>query len=117
MSTHLERSVDGHALQQAHGSQRHLYLGTLLQYALRVVIVVFLTVTLLWEPPDQHTWTCVGLLAAYVVIVGSWSVWALRPGSRAASAGRTRVTLLVLAADVAVLSIISVLTGVTSPEV
>lgn len=117
MSTHLERSVDGHALQQAHGSQRHLYLGTLLQYALRVVIVVFLTVTLLWEPPDQHTWTCVGLLAAYVVIVGSWSVWALRPGSWAASAGRTRVTLLVLAAHVAVVSIISVLTGVTSPEV
>lgn len=117
MSTHLEHSIDGHAQQGTYGLQRHLYLGTLLQFALRVVIVAFLTVTLLWEPPVRHAWTCVGLLAAYVVIVGCWSIWALRPGSRAASAARTRVTLLMLTADVAVLSIISVLTGVTSPEV
>ena len=38
-------------------------------------------------------------------------------GIAVGSAGRTRISLLVLAADVAVLSIISVLTGITSPEV
>ena len=63
------------------------------------------------------------ILALYVVIVGFWSAWALRVGSRAATAGRTRVTLLVLTADVAVLSVLSVLTGLsvlsgtTSPDV
>ncbi len=117
MSTHVERSIEPPLQHESHGSQRHLYLGTLLQFALRVVILLFMTVTLLWEPPNRHTWTCLALVAAYAVIVGCWSVWALRPGSQAASAGRTRVTLLVLAEDVAVLSIISVLTGITSPEV
>lgn len=116
MSTHPEHSIEAHA-QQTHGAQRHLFLGTLLQFALRVVIVCFLTVTLLWEPPNRHTWTCVALLGAYALIVGCWSVWALRPGWQAASAGRTRISLLVLVADVAVLSVISVLTGITSPEV
>lgn len=100
-----------------HDSQRHLYLGTLLQFALRTVILGFVTVTLLWEPPNRHEWECFALLAVYAVVVGSWSAWALRPASRMAAAARTRVTLLVLTADVAVLSIISVLTGITSPEV
>src|SRR5262249_15257734 len=98
-------------------SKRHLYLGTLLQFALRVIIVCFMTITLLWEPPNRHQWTCAALLAAYIVVVGCWSAWALRPASRAAAATRTGVTLLVLSADVVVLSVVSVLTGVTSPEV
>ncbi len=115
MSTHLEHSVDGRAHQFAHESERALYLGTLLQFALRVVIIAFAGVTLLCEPPNRQQWTCAVVLAIYVVIVGWWSAWALRPGSRAA-AGRTAVTLLVLGADVAVVSTISVLTGITSPE-
>lgn len=117
MSTHLEHSLDGHRHQNAHGSPRHLYLGTLLQFALRIVIVVFMAVTLLWEPPNRHQWVCVALVAAYALLVGGWSAWALRPASRTAAAGDTRIALLMLAADVAVLSIVSVLTGMTSPEV
>ncbi|MGZ6778383.1 MAG: sensor histidine kinase [Mycobacterium sp.] len=117
MSTRPEHSIEGHAQQKAHGAQRHLFLGTLLQFALRVVIVCFLTITLLWEPPNKHTWACVALLGAYAAIVGCWSAWALRPDSQTASTARTRIALSVLVADVAVLSIISVLTGITSPEV
>jgi two-component system NarL family sensor kinase len=94
---------------------RPLYLGTLVQFALRVVIVVFVAVTLLCEPPNRYQWICVVILAAYVVAVGCWSTWALRSGWRAPS--RTRVTLLVVVADVATLATLSVLTGVTSPEV
>jgi two-component system NarL family sensor kinase len=102
---------------------RQLHLGTLLQFALRVVIVVFVAGTLLGEPPNRHLWTSVATLAVYVVIVVSWSAWALRVKSRAPTAGRTRVTLLVLTADVAVLCVpsvltgLSVLTGMTPPEV
>jgi two-component system, NarL family, sensor kinase len=109
MSTHLEHQV-------VHSSRRHLYLGTVLQFALRVVIIFFTAVTLLTEPPTRHQLACVVILAAYVVIVGCWSAWALRPGRRTVAAGRTGVTLLVLGADVAVLSIVSVLTGIYSPE-
>ena len=86
-------------------SDRQLYLGTVVQFGLRVIIVVFAAGALLGEPPNRHFWTCVATLAIYVVIVGCWSAWALRPGSPAAAVGRTRVTLLVLAADVAVLSV------------
>ncbi|OBB03819.1 histidine kinase [Mycobacteriaceae bacterium 1482268.1] len=97
-------------------ADRHLFLGTLLQFALRIVIVTFIAATLLWAPPSKHAAVCFAFLAAYAVIVAGWSVWALRPASVAAAA-RTGVTLLVLSADVAVLSVISVLTGITSPEV
>ncbi len=108
---------------QLNDYDRQQHLSTLLQFALRVVIVVFAAGTLVGEPANGRTWTCVAILALYVVIVGFWSAWALRVGSRAAIAGRTRVTLLVLTADVAVLSVLSVLTGLsvlrgtTSPDV
>src|ERR1700712_5566969 len=101
-------SMRSESSMSIHDSARHLYLGTLLQFALRTVIIGFVTVTLLWEPPNRHEWACFALLAVSVVVVGSWSGWALRPASRMAPAARTRVTLLVLTADVAVLSIISV---------
>jgi two-component system NarL family sensor kinase len=116
LTAHVERDVESAAPPFAHDSNRYLHLGMMLQFALRVVIVVFAAATLLCEPPNRHLWTCVATLAVYIVIVGWWSAWALRSGSRAATAGRTRVTLLVLTADVAVLSVLSVLTGVMSPE-
>ncbi len=106
-----------HGSPQQFAQDRPLYLGTLVQFALRVVIVIFVAATLLCEPPNRHLWTCVAILAAYIAIVGCWSAWALRSGWRAVAASRTRVTLLMLGADVAVLSVLSVLTGVTSPEV
>ena len=108
---------------QLNNYDRQLHLSTLLQFALRIVIVVFAAGTLVGEPANRRLWICVAILALYVVIVGFWSAWALRVGSRAATAGRTRVTLLVLTADVAVLSVLSVLTGLsvlagtTSPDV
>ena len=115
MAEDNQQPIDGRRQQFA--QDRPLYLGTLVQFALRVVIVVFVAVTLLCEPPSRHQWICVTILAAYALIVGCWGTWALRSGWRAAAASRTRVTLLVLAADVAVLSVLSVLTGFTSPEV
>jgi two-component system NarL family sensor kinase len=114
MSEPRQRPSDYSAPQQE--SERYVFFGTLLQWAIRTVLIVFVTITLLFEPPNSNRWICVFILAAYVVIVGSWSIWALRPAARAVIHTKKLVIFLVLGADVAAVSILSVLTGVTSPE-
>jgi two-component system NarL family sensor kinase len=116
MPGHDQRVVDRRALQFPQDSQRYLYLDTVLQLALRIILTVFVAVTLLYEPPSRHVWSCVAVLALYVVIVGFWSAWALRAAARTLVLTRTLVTLLVLASDVAVVSVLSVVTGLTSPD-
>jgi len=97
-------------------SERYLFFGTLVQCAIRTVLIVFVTITLLLEPPNGDRWIYVFIVTAYVVIVGCWSIWALRPAARAVIHTKKLAIFLVLSADVAVVSIISVLTGITSPE-
>jgi two-component system, NarL family, sensor kinase len=97
-------------------SGRYIFLGTLLQGALRAVLIVFVAITLLSEPPNSNKSICVFALAAYVVIVACWSVWTLRRVARKVVHTKELVTLLVLSADVAIVSVLSVLTGITSPE-
>jgi two-component system, NarL family, sensor kinase len=111
-----QHAVDRGAQQFPLDSQRYLFLGTVLQIALRTVLTVFIAVTLLCEPPRRNLWICMAVLALYVVIIGCWSAWAIRTAARPAISARTLVTLLVLAADVAVVSILSVWTGLTSSE-
>ena len=113
---HHQHAVDLRVQQAAPDSQRTSLWGTLLQFALRAVLIVFVVVTLLCEPPNRYRWICVAVLAVYVVVIGCWSAWALGTAARAVLATRTPVTLLVLAADVALVSVLSVLTGITSPD-
>lgn len=68
------------------------------------------------EPPNKNVPICMAILGVYAVIVGCWSAWWLRTAARATVPTRTLVTLLLLAADVAVVSALSVLTGLTSPN-
>ena len=116
MPGHHQHAVDLRVQQVAPDSQRTLLLGTRLQIALRAVLTVFVVVTLLCEPPNRYLWICVAVLAVYVVVIGCWSAWALGTAARAVLPTRTPVTLLVLAADVALVSVLSVLTGITSPD-
>jgi two-component system, NarL family, sensor kinase len=116
MPGHSQDVVDRRGLQFPQDSQRNLFWGTVLQLALRIVLTVFVAVTLLCEPPSRHVWICGAVLALYVVIVGCWSAWALRTAARTLVLTRRLVTLLVLASDVAVVSILSVVTGLTSPD-
>lgn len=97
-------------------SERYLFFGTLVQGAIRTVLIFFLAITLLLHPPNSNRWICVFILAAYVVIVGCWSIWALRPVGRAVIHTKKLIIFLVLGADVAAVAILSVLTGITSPE-
>jgi two-component system, NarL family, sensor kinase len=102
--------------QHSQSFQRPVFLGTLLQWSLRVLLIVFIAVTLFVEPPRRNALVCVTVLAAYVVTVGCWSGWALRPVHRPAVRTKERATLLVLGADIAVIAVLSVLTGLTAPE-
>jgi two-component system, NarL family, sensor kinase len=97
------------------GLSRAIFLGIRLQLALRVLLVFFMLTTLAFMPPRNMTWVCVSIFMVYVVIVGCWRIWALRPDPVVANPRRL-VTFLALAADVAVVSILAVLTGITSPE-
>jgi two-component system, NarL family, sensor kinase len=112
MPGHGEQAVDG----RRQDFSRYLFLGTVLQFALRIVLVVFAAVTLMCEPPNRNLSTCVAVLVIYAVIVGCWSAWALRTTARTVELTRTLMPLLVLAADVAVISVLSVVTGLTSPD-
>ena len=115
MSGQTERAVDGGAQEVSHGFRRYLFLGSVLQFALRIVLTVFVAVTLVSEPPNRNLWICAAVVIVYTVMVGCWGAWALRSAGRAALA-RTPVTLLMLASDVAVVSILSVFTGLTAPD-
>ncbi|MET0698419.1 MAG: ATP-binding protein [Mycobacterium sp.] len=88
----------------------------LLQAALRALLIVYIATTLLFEPPSDDRWTCFFILAAYVVVIGSWAAWAFRPAVRVATSAHEHLTLLLLGCDVAVVSVLSVLTGWTSPD-
>ena len=116
MSRGHQRVVDLRGPQVVPDTRRPSWLGTLLQFGLRVVLIVFLVATLLWEPPTRHHRICMDVVAVYVVVIGCWSAWALRRRARTTISTRTMVTLLVLTADVAVVSVLSVFTGATSAE-
>lgn len=116
MSRGHQRVVDLRGQQVVPDTLRPSGLGTLLQFGLRVVLIVFLVATLLWEPPTRHHRICMDVVAVYLVVIGCWSAWALRSWARTTISTRTMVTLLVLTADVAVVSVLSVFTGATSAE-
>src|ERR1700757_2095352 len=116
MPAYRRSATDHLANEYPQDSERSIFLGTLLQLALRVVLVVFVGITLLFEPPNTNRWTCLAVWAVYLVIVGCWSAWALRPETRSVMQSRKLVTLLVVGSDVAVVSVLSVLTGITAPE-
>jgi len=116
MPGHSEYAVDRGAQQVPQDFQRYLFLSSVLQFALRAVLTVFVAGTLMSEPPKANLSICVAILVLYALIVGCWVAWALRTAARAVASTRTLVTLLVLAADVVVVSVLSVFTGLTSPE-
>ncbi|OBA59983.1 histidine kinase [Mycobacterium sp. 1100029.7] len=111
-----QRVVDLRAHQVLPDFRRTTWLGTVLQFGLRSVLIVLLVATLLLEPPAGCQWICAAVVTAYVVIVGCWSMWALRRKAPATVSTRTLVKLVVLTADVTVVSVLSVLTGVMAPQ-
>ncbi len=116
MSGRRQFAVDQTLAQSPEDSERHLLLGTLLQWALRALLIVFIAGTLLFAPPTSNRSLCAIILVAYVVTVGCWSVWALRPTVRSVVHTKNLVTLLMLSADIGVVSTLSILTGFTAAQ-
>lgn len=112
-----QRVVDLRAQQVLPDVGRTLRLGTLLQLGLRSVLTVLVVATLLLEPPDHYEWVCVSIPVVYVVVLGCWTAWALRRRAPTTTTStRTVVPLLMLTADVTMVSVLSILAGVTSPQ-
>jgi hypothetical protein len=63
MSRDHQRGVDLRAQQVVPDTQRPLWLGILLQFGLRAVLIVFVIATLLWEPPTRHHRICMDVVA------------------------------------------------------
>ncbi len=87
-----------------------------LQAALRVLLIAFISATLLLIPPTVDVEVCFAILAAYVVIAATWGMWAFRRTGPASVSTRESITLLTIGCDVAVISVLTVLTGWSSPE-
>lgn len=94
---------------------RYVFLGLRLQLLLRLVLIAFIAITLAFEPPEARVWICVGILAVYLVIVGCWTVWVVLP-NRARRVVNVPAAVAVLGADVAVVSVLAVLTAIISPS-
>lgn len=97
-------------------SEQPAFYGVVLQTALRALLVAFIATTIILEPPSKYLWTCVLVLACYAIVVAAWSVWALRPSSRTTLERHQYIALLALGADMTVLAVLSVLTGLASGE-
>ncbi len=80
MSGDHQRVIDLRSQQVVPDVRRALWLGTVLQFGLRAVLIVLVVATLLWEPPDHYEWVCVTIPLVYVVVTGCWIAWALRRG-------------------------------------
>ncbi|CDO89527.1 histidine kinase [Mycobacterium triplex] len=111
-----QRVVDLRAQQVVPDVRRTMWQGTLLQFGLRTVLIVLVVATLLLEPPDHYEWVCATIPLVYMVILGCWSALTLRRGSPPTASTRTLIPLLMLTADVMMVSVLSILAGVTSPQ-
>ncbi|MUL66309.1 ATP-binding protein [Mycobacterium sp. CBMA 234] len=90
--------------------------GLLLQFALRALLAVFIAVGLLLEPPTATLWVHWCTFACYVAVVAVWAWWARRSADHAAMRTQRLTALLVLCADLTAVAVISVGTGLSSPE-
>jgi two-component system, NarL family, sensor kinase len=90
--------------------------GLLLQFALRTLLAVFIGTGLLLQPPDANRWLHWGILAAYVASLTVWGWWAQRSADHSGQRTQRAVSLLMLCADLTVVAVISVETGLSSPE-
>lgn len=90
--------------------------GLLLQLALRILLAAFIFFALFLQPPETYRWPYALLWIGYLVAIAGWGFWALQRSSRAGAEARRWVALLMLCADVAVVSALSVESGLSSPN-
>ena len=89
----------------------HAGLGVRLQVAVRGVLVVFVAATVLFVPPAHDRATCAAVAVVYTVAALGVAVWARDGGVEVA-----RWAWLALFLDLAVLTWLTLLTGIATPQ-
>jgi len=89
----------------------HARLGVRLQVAVRAVLVVFVAATVLFVPPMHDLVTCAAVATGYTLAALGVAVWA-RDGGPAVA----RWAWLALFLDLAVLTWLTLLTGIATPQ-
>ena len=89
----------------------HARLGVRLQVAVRAVLVVFVAATVLFVPPEHDQVTCAAVAVGYTLAALGVAVWA-RDGGPAVA----RWAWLALFLDLAVLTGLTLLTGIATPQ-
>ena len=97
-------------------SQGAISRGLQLQLGLRVLLALFIAATLVWEPPDRHIWLHWGIFAAYVLVIGAWGRWELRPANQSGVESRRSTALLMLGTDLTVVAVLTIEAGINSPQ-
>ena len=90
--------------------------GLLLQFVLRALLAVFVGFGLLLAPPNANARLHWGIVACYVAIVAVWGWWGRRSADQSDQRTQRVVALVMLCADLTVVAIISVDSGLSSPE-
>jgi two-component system, NarL family, sensor kinase len=96
-------------------SERATLRGLQLQFALRVFIAAFIFAALSLQPPEPFRWSYGALWVGYLLVIIGWGAWALRRANDVGIQTMRVVALLVLAADVTIVSALSIDTGLSSP--
>lgn len=94
---------------------RYLLAGFRLQLGLRILLLAFVTTTLVIERPRDEFALCMVIVGVYVGVVLAWAVWVFTPRP-AEQRNSTRVALAILLADIAVVASITAITGIASPD-
>ena len=89
----------------------HAHLGVRLQVAVRAVLVVFVASTVLFVAPAHDAATCAAVAAGYTLAALGVAIWA-RDGGPAVA----RWAWLALFLDLAVLTWLTLLTGIATPQ-
>ena len=89
----------------------HAYRGVRLQVTVRVILVAFIALTLLFVPPAGDAVLCAVIFTCYVVWAAATAVW-MRPGGRIP----VESSWLALFADLAVVATLTLVTGIAAQQ-
>ncbi len=89
----------------------HAYRGVRVQLMLRSVLVIFAALTIGFFPPSHDLLACWLIVAAYAIVAAASAGWARRGGI-----GPVRWMWLLLLADVAALTALALVAGLTSQQ-
>ena len=92
-------------------AMEHARRGVALQVALRWVLVGFVALTVLTVPPPRFVGLCVAIAAGYALWALAVALW-----TRQGHASAVRLAWLALLVDVVVLGVLTLLTGVATPQ-